>query len=522
MNRQIRRLGLGLLACYIALFAMTNYIQVLRAGGLNDDPRNTRAIVRDFDHERGQIVAADGPVLACTVPAVATPPAAPGDDPCTTPALKVGQFELQRVFPQGDLFGHITGYFNFNFGATGVEKRYNEELAGQTTEQELRSISDLFVDRNRTGDVHLTVRADLQAVARQALGDQRGSVVAIDPRDGSILALWSFPSFDPNPLSAHDKTADDTKTFLEASPDRPLRGSTFQERFFPGSTFKVVTASVGVEAGVVTESEPEYPQLSELDLPQTDRTISNFGGSTCGGTLFDVMKVSCNTAFAQMGLDIGPERFGPGAERFGFNDRPPIDLPAAAASVVPDQSSAALPVLAQSAIGQNDVQATPLEMALVASAIANNGVIMRPHVLADVRDDQGEVIKSFEPEPWKQAVSPQTAQLIRAAMRVVVEDERGTAKAMRIDGVEVAGKTGTAQIEPGNPDAGVERVDHRLRRPAGRRADGGRGRPRRGAARVQRRHRRPGRGPHRQADDRGGARGASRRVTVPDQERSVT
>ena len=461
MNRQLRRLGIGLLACYLALFAMTNYIQVVRARSLNDDPRNTRAIVRDFDHARGQIVSADGQVLACTVP-VTTDPAVgqvpkDGASPldCSQPALQVGQFQFQRMYPQRDLFGPVTGYFNFNFGATGIEKRYNEELAGQTTEQELHSLSDLFVDRDRTGDVTLTIRADLQQTAREALGDQRGSVVVLDPRDGSILALWSFPSFDPNLMSAHDSSANDVKTFLESNGDKPLRARTFQERFFPGSTFKLVTGSVGVDSGEVTPDAPSYPELSELDLPLTTRNLSNFAGETCGGTLFEILRVSCNTSFAQMGLDLGPERMTAGAQAFGFNDRPPIDLPAAVESAFPtDLNDQNLPILAQSAIGQNSVQATPLQMALVASAIANNGVIMKPHLMAQITDDQGDEITSYRPEPWRQAISAPTAAVMRDAMRGVVQN--GTATRLQIDGVDVAGKTGTAQVNPDDPNAGVE------------------------------------------------------------------
>src|SRR5438067_9430924 len=224
MNKQLRRLGAGLLGCYLALFAMVNYVQVFHASALNEHPLNSRKIVRDFNRPRGQIIAGDGAVLAKTVPS------APGDP-----------FTFQRTYPLGDLFGHITGYFNFNFGATGVEQTYNDQLSGATVSQEYATLRDLFVDREHTGDVTLTMRSDVQQLAKDALGDKKGSVVVLDPRDGSILAMWSFPSYDPNLLATHDaKAAQDAKTFLEASPDAPLRGRAWQERFFPGSTVKVV------------------------------------------------------------------------------------------------------------------------------------------------------------------------------------------------------------------------------------------------------------------------------------------
>lgn len=433
MNRQLRILGVGLLACYVALFGMVNYIQVIRSADLNGRPDNTRAIVRDFDRPRGQIISGDGAVLARTVPAVA------GD-----------QFEFQREYPEGDLFGHITGYLNLNFGATGLEKTYNDELAGQTTEQEFRSLSDLFVDRDHTGELTISLRKDVQQVARDSLGTQRGSVVALDPRDGSILALWSFPSYDPNALSTHDNAAaQQAKDAAEQNPDRPLRARTYQERFFPGSTFKVITGAVGVESGAVTPETPNYPVQTAYDPPD-GRPIQNFGGSSCGGPLFDILRVSCNSAFAQMGAEtVGPERMIDGVKKFGYGERPPIDLPAAASSTFPEVTSQAF--MGQASIGQFDNQATPLQMALAAGAIANNGIIMTPHLMDEIRDEDGRVVDDYSPTPWKQAVSAGTAQTMRQAMLGVVAS--GTATRLAINGFEVGGKTGTAQLGTSPPSS---------------------------------------------------------------------
>lgn len=451
MNRQLRRLGAGLLACYVGLFLMVTWIQVVRADDLNevtwlcrrpDQPRseppedfcaNNRAILRDFDRPRGQIVAADGTVLAETVA-----------------AAEGSQFEFQRRYPTGDLFGHITGYFNFNFGATGVERTYNDELAGETAQQELRSLSDLFVERTNTGDVLLTMRSDVQQVARDALGPQRGSVVALDPRDGSILALWSFPSYDPNLLSSHDPAAaQQAKEQLEADPNRPLRARAYQERFPPGSTFKVVTGSTGVDRGVVTPDDPNYPVSAGYDIDFTANDLNNFGGSSCGGTLFRILAISCNTAFAQMGDEtIGEQGMVEGAEAFGYNQRPPIDLPAAAPSAFPTEFPAneGNGPIARQSIGQGGNQATPLQMAMVAAAVANEGVVMTPHVMAEIRDEEGEVIERYQPGAWQQAMSADTAATMTQAMIGVVED--GTATRLAIDGIEVGGKTGTASLEP--------------------------------------------------------------------------
>ncbi|HEV3226791.1 MAG TPA: penicillin-binding protein 2 [Acidimicrobiales bacterium] len=428
MNKQLRRLGAGLLACYLALFAMVNWVQVFHANALNENPLNTRKIVRDFNRPRGQIVAADGAVLAKTVPS------APGDP-----------FTFQRTYPEGDLFGHITGYFNFNFGATGVEQSYNDELSGATVSQEYQTLRDLFVDRQHTGDVTLTVRKDVQQLARDALGDRKGSVVVLDPRDGSILGLWSFPSYDPNPLASHDaKTAQNVKTLLEASADAPLRGRTWQERFAPGSTFKVVTGSVGVDNGVVTPDQPVFPVETSYKPPD-GQPIQNFGGESCGGALFDILRVSCNSSFATMGAEvIGRDKMLAGAAKFGFNVDNPIDLPNPAKSIFPDTGRSRA-FLGQASIGQFDTRASPLEMALVASAVANNGIIMAPHVMQKVTDDNGKTIKTFAPKPWLTAMSPQTAATMRQAMVGVVQN--GTGTAAQIPGVEVAGKTGTAELD---------------------------------------------------------------------------
>lgn len=428
MNKRIRRFGIFLLACYVALFAMLNYIQVLQADSLNDNEFNARGTFENLTRPRGTIETADGVVLARSVPS---------DD----------RFELQREYPEGDLFGHITGFFPVNGRATGVEREYDDELAGQTFEQELRSFADLFVDRDRTGNVTLTLRDDVQRVARDQLGQRRGSVVVVDVDTGGIVAMWSYPSYDPNPLSSHDaEAARDAFNFLDpASGTSPLRASSYQNVFFPGSTFKIVTGSTGVQSGLVTPEAPSYPVESTYTPPQTTRPLSNFGGSTCGGTLFTITAVSCNTAFARMGVEtLGPDRMVDGAAAFGFNQVPPIDLPGAVESRFPVDFADNLPALAQASIGQNDVSATPLQMALVAAAVANEGRIMAPHVMKEIRDGEGAVVEEEQVDVWKTPISPESAATMRQAMLGVVAD--GTLSgAADIPGFEVGGKSGTAQ-----------------------------------------------------------------------------
>ncbi len=426
MTRQIRQLGIGLMACFLVLFAQLNWLTVFNADALNENPINTREILRDFSNPRGKIITADEEVIAESVPS---------DD----------QFELQRVYPHGDLFAHLTGFFSFTLGSAGVERTYNDELAGRTLGLSLQDLGDLFVDKDRVGDVTLSVRYDLQQIAAEALGEREGSVVALDPRTGEILAMVSYPSYDPNVIADHDTTAaTEAQQLLDASPEKPRLARTYQERYFPGSTYKVVTATAGLRSGKVTPDEPSYPVRDSYLPPNTTRPIRNFDGDSCGGTLFQVLRQSCNSAFAQMGVDIGPEPMIEAAEDYGFNDEPPIDLTNPTRSIFPTEFERDEPRLAQTAIGQNDVRATPLQMALVAAAVANEGRIMRPHVLQDVRDTDGNVVDRYDEGMWKEAMDPGTAQILREAMLGVVAS--GTATRLAVPGFEVGGKTGTAQL----------------------------------------------------------------------------
>ena len=432
MERQIRRLGLVLMVLFAALFLQLNNLQVLQADKLADDPRNTRNATRDFSRDRGQILSADGAVLARSI-------------------ATDGAFDRLRQYPEHDLFAHVTGFFSFTFGSDGVERTYNKVLAGRDVE--IRRFRDILTDRVLTNDVTLTLRKQVQQVARDALGDRKGAVVALDPTTGAVLALWSFPSYDPERLAVHDQQAvQQAWDELTEDANRPMLPRTYRRAYPPGSTFKVVTAAAALERApeLVTK---DYPRLRALDLPQTNKDLPNFGGSSCGGPLPQLLKVSCNTGFAQMGLDLGADRLADEAHEFGFGDRPPFDLPAVAKSVFPEAGAFErdLPGLAQSAIGQQNVASTPLEMALVAAGVANGGKIMKPHVLAEVRDNEGNVVRTAQPGEWRTAVSPETAAALRDMMIAVVNG--GTAGRAAVPGVQVAAKTGTAQTTGDNSHA---------------------------------------------------------------------
>jgi penicillin-binding protein A len=435
VNRQIGRLGVGLLACYLALFAMLNHWQVFAAESVRDNPDNTRGVLRAFDRPRGSIATADGVLLARTV------------------ERQQGRFGHQREYLEPVRYGHLTGWFSLELGSAGLESSYNDELAGTADSLRFRSWRELFLTDDPVGNLVLSVHDSVQQVAQEQLGDREGSVVALDPRNGDVLALWSFPSYDPNVLSTHDfAAARSARELLDDVPGSPLLAHTYQERYFPGSTFKVVTAGAGLDAGSVTVNEPRYPVTAAYTPPLTDLPIRNFGGSSCGGPLVPILEVSCNTAFAQMAVeDIGPDDMVAGAERFGFNAVPPFDLPQGVRSVFPTDFEQNLPALAQSSIGQNDVQATPLQMALVAAAVANEGRIMSPHVVREVRAGDGGVVSRPGRGQWRRALDADDAAVLRQAMVSTVN--RGTARNMALEGVEVGGKTGTAEIGRGGNES---------------------------------------------------------------------
>lgn len=442
MDRSIRHVSIVLLACFLVLFVQLNRVQVFGAEDLKANPSNTRTIQRDFGRSRGFIFTSDGEVVAQSVPVD-------------------GPFERLRVYPHNDLYAHTVGYLSFNIGAEGVERSFNDELVGRTPELQLSGLSNLLGGNEPTGDLVLTLDHDLQTIAKAALGEQKGSIVALDPRTGAIRAMWSWPSFDPNQLASHDGVAvNQAFSDLINAEGNPLRAKAFRDVYFPGSTFKVVTAGAALENGVATMTSPVFPVATSYEPPLTSRAIANFGGASCGGSLIDMIRVSCNTGFASLGAErIGPSALTDTAQRFGFNVVPPLDVPGAVASTFPTDYGAEVrsptveipagvfensAALAQASIGQNDVSATPLQMALVAAAVANEGQIMRPHLLQEVRNVKGDTVSSPNPSAWLTPLSLSNARELRSAM--INAALNGTGSNALVSGLEVGTKTGTAQL----------------------------------------------------------------------------
>lgn len=436
MNKQIRRLAVALLACYLVLFVQLNVLAVGRREELNADPRNNRQTERDFNRPRGAIVAADGTVLARSVPTTR------GDE-----------FAYQREYPLGDLFGNVTGYYTFSFGSTQLERTQNDVLMGDTDEQKLRAIGGLFHGADATGSVLLTMRPDVQQVAADALGNRQGSVVVMDPHTGAIIAMVSYPRYNPADVAVHNsKRAEDVLTYLNAVPGKPLLANAYQERYMPGSSFKVITTSIAFENGV-TSLDRVFPDTKSWVPPQTTDPIQNYGGTTCGGNMVEVFYRSCNIPFAQLATELGPERMVDGTKKWGIGEKIPVDLPSPAASSFGEVSDFTdqLPLLAIGGFGQGSTTMVPLHMAMVASTVANGGVMMKPHVIDATLDHDGKVLDRTTPSAWKNPITAATADTLTTLMIGVVNN--GTGRQMQLDGgIQAAAKTGTAQLNTTGPE----------------------------------------------------------------------
>ena len=441
MNRQIRQLAVGLMVCYVVLFATLNYWQVAQETELNANVENTRAVRREFNKPRGDIVSADGIIAATSTP---------DPDPDA-------EFDRIREYPTGDLLSNVTGYFTLNFGSTQVERVYGDVLTGDTTEQQLRALGDILSsDIDNSGSVQLAVRHDLQQVAKFALGGRTGSVVVQDIATGAVRAMYSNPTYDPNTfVTLPFEDAQEAIVDLQNAPGNPLLAGAYQQRFMPGSTFKVITTGIGLEAGVIDRTT-QFVRESEWVPPQTTNPIQNYRGSTCGGDLPEVFRRSCNIPFAQTAISLGPDRMVAGIEAWGIGEELPIDLPGAAASTFGDTTNLdqQLPLLGIRGFGQNDDQMVPLHMAMVAGTVANGGRMMSPYVVEATYDHDGRVLDRTTPEVWKTPISAPTAALLTEFMTGVTEGDRGTARSVQLDGGQrFAAKTGTAELGIiGDPD----------------------------------------------------------------------
>jgi len=434
VNRPLRRVALACLVLFGLLLAQANWVQVVRSKDYREDSRNQRVLLRTYDRERGPILVGAGTARRAVARSVET------DD-----ALK-----YLRTYPGGEVYAPVTGFASLVYGFSGVERLEDDVLSGEDERLLVRRLSDYITGREVVGgSVLLTLDPRAQQAAWRALAGRRGAVVALDPRTGAVLAMVSFPSYDPTTVSSHDpKQIRASYERLLADPLDPLLNRAVERTYPPGSTFKIVTAAAALSADYTPRSRLRSPRV--LDLPGTTANLRNFAGESCGGatvTLADAMRTSCNTAFAGLGMAVGEERMAAQARRFGL-DGEGLRLPQrVATSVFPRDLTEAQE--AQSAIGQYDVRVTPLQMAMVAAGVANGGELMTPYLVREVLAPDLSVLSLTDPESQGRAVSPEVAAQLTAMMELVVTS--GTGTRAQIPGVRVAGKTGTAQHGEGRP-----------------------------------------------------------------------
>ena len=424
MNAPLRRLSVAVLLLFGLLLVNVNYLQVVRADDLHNDSNNPRLIAEEYSRERGPILVAGEPVASSKET----------DD----------RLKYLRQYSDGELYAPATGFYSLVYGSSGIEREANSILAGTDDALFVRRVIDLLTGASpKGGSVALTLDPQAQQAAFEGLAGRRGAVVAIDPTTGALLALATSPSYDPNLLASHSP-AEVRRNYerLNRRPSRPMLDRALRQTYPPGSTFKIVTSAAALESGRYNPDSPVYGGAA-LDLPQTDAPLPNFDGLPCFGgnpTLTEALMRSCNAAFGKIGLELGDDALRAQAEKFGFNQAFEVPM-RSVASYFPENPDP--PQTAQSAIGQFDVRATPLQMAMVAAAVANRGVLMAPYLVQQVQAPDLSVIDSARPREVGTAVSPQTAAELAEMMTAVVDD--GTGTNAQIPGVKVAGKTGTAQ-----------------------------------------------------------------------------
>lgn len=425
MIRSLRRLSGVLLVLLVGLILNLVWLQYVDAQDLRDQPSNTRTLLREYGRERGPILVGSTPV-ARSIP--------------TSDQLK-----YLRTYSSGPMYAPVTGFYSLVYGATGLERTENAILAGSDDRFFVDRLGQLFAGRGvKGGAVRTTLNADAQKAAYAGLAGRTGAVVAIDPRTGAILALASSPSFDPNLLSSHDPTK--IRAAYQAynkDPAEPMLNRPLAMTLPPGSTFKLVTAAAALESGKYTP-DTVVPGPASLKLPLTTHALNNWTGQDCGPggqtTLLNALAVSCNTAFASIGMSLGGPALQAQAEKFGFNTSFLVPM-RAAVSRFPTNLNA--PETAMAAIGQYDVTASALQMAMVGAGIADNGTVMSPYLVAQVLGPDLSVLEQAQPQQFSQAMTPANAASLLSMMEAVVS--QGTGSNARIPGVRVGGKTGTAQ-----------------------------------------------------------------------------
>lgn len=434
MNRPIRRLASITLLMFFSLMAMVTYIQFVQAPSLNADSRNARTLYREYGTDRGPIIV-DGESIVTSTKV---------DD----------NYKYLREYKDGPTYANVTGYFSTAFNSmTRIERAENSVLGGSDSSLVSQRLQQLISGTQpKGGAVELTLHSATQREALAQLGNQRGAVVALDPKTGAILAQVSTPSYDPNALATHDsKAAQEAWNSLNADPNKPLIDrSTGGDQYAPGSSFKMLTATAMIEnLGLTPDSLVEAPQ--SYTPAGTNHAIWNPGRAQCGDgsgkvTLRQAFVQSCNTPFAIGGVSVGAEAMSKQAESFGFGTSftTPLGVSASRFPELSDQAS-----LAMASFGQHDVRVTPMQMAMIGAAIVNDGVLMEPYLVKQTLTADLETISTASPKRVGRVMSSQTSTYMRDMM--VADVTSGTGYRAAIEGVGVGGKTGTAEVNADTP-----------------------------------------------------------------------
>lgn len=437
MNAALRRVSMAVLAMVVVLLANATYVQVINADHLRTNPLNKRVSLDEYSRQRGQITA-DGQPLAVSV---AT------DD----------RYKYLRTYPTSPFaYAPVTGFYSMHYGSTGLENAENQVLNGSDDRLFSRRFFDLLSGRDpRGGNVVTTLKPRMQQVAYDELTARgfRGSVVAIEPSTGNILAMVSTPSFDPNLLSGHNAgVVAQNKDMLDNDPDQPTVNRAVSQRYAPGSTFKVVVTAAALSKGIPPDQT--VTASPEITLPGTNTQLPNYANSHCGPgngpttTLTVAFAESCNTAFAELGIQLGAPELRAQAEAFGIESSAtiPIEVAASTVGAIADDAE-----LGQASIGQKNVALTPLQNAVIAATVANGGLRMEPHLVAELQGPDYSDLSTTRPASVEQAMSSEVAADLT---RMMVEAEKHAELNLvngSLPGAQIASKTGTAEHGDGLP-----------------------------------------------------------------------
>ena len=423
MNKPLRRVALAMMAMIVLLLGNMTYIQVIQADQLHDDSRNKRSQYEEYEKPRGQIIAG-GESIANSVP------------------TEDQNLKFLRQYPKGPAFAPVSGYHSAFYGSNGIENAQNKILNGTDDSMKFGQLSDLITGKGEQGgNVNLTIQPEVQQTAYDELTKRgfQGSVVALNPSNGKILGMANAPSYDPNALASHwAPEAQENWQKLENTEGSPMTNRAISEIYPPGSSFKLITGAAALQNGYNPQSK--ITQDAQINLPGTSTPLPNYGNQRCkGDTLTDAMAHSCNTAFADIAGKVGADKLRQTAAAFGFEQDLQVPMTAAKSTTGPMSDA---PSLYQSGIGQRDVRVTPMQNAMMASAIANDGKLMKPQMVENTQTANKSIVDEFKPQELNQAVAPDVAHSIRDMM---LQSEKYTVGEGKIKDVPIASKTGTAQ-----------------------------------------------------------------------------